>query len=301
MRRDAVPGMTAASVRRVRRATLPCLSVLLCATAARAADPADALVSAAHDNSFLLQEAYNQDAGVVQTIASFELDADSGSREWTFALSQEWPLFTSDHQLSFTVPVEVVAGDAESASGVGDLVLGYRYQLSRETERRPAIAPYFAISLPTGRERDGLGDGALGYQFALPVSKVLGDRLSVHANAGVSVVPHTQGAVLDDYWGGASAVFALSSSTYAVVEWLAGSDQTLEDDHHSERDFTSRIAPGARYALSFAGGQLVIGAAAPIGTTPESPDWGVFLYLSFERRVWSSDAMPSTPAAASPP
>ncbi|HXK24640.1 MAG TPA: hypothetical protein VMS55_18365 [Myxococcota bacterium] len=102
---------------------------------------------------------------------------------------------------------------------------------------------------------------------------MLGDRLAVHANAGVSVVPHTQGAVLDDYWGGASAVFALSSSTYAVVEWLAGSDQTL-DGRRSERDFTSRIAPGARYAISLAGGQLVIGAAAPAGTTSEIPRLG---------------------------
>jgi len=68
--------------------------MLFCADLARAADPADALVSAAHDNSFLVQEAYNQDAGVVQTVVSLELDGESGSREWTLALSQEWPRTT---------------------------------------------------------------------------------------------------------------------------------------------------------------------------------------------------------------
>jgi hypothetical protein len=28
--------------------------------------------------------------------------------------------------------------------------------------------------------------------------------------------------------------------------------------------------------------QIVVGAAAPIGLTSDSPDWGLFFYLSFE-------------------
>jgi hypothetical protein len=269
------------------------LVLIASARAARGADPADALVAATQDNSFLLQEAYNQEAGVVQSIATVELDAfGSGERDWTIGLSQEWPLFSSDHQVSFFLPVQVVAGhDAESASGLGDLVLDYRYQLLRESERLPAIAPFFGLSLPTGDSHDGLGNGEPGYQFLLPLSKVLSDRIAVHVNAGASFVPDAQGFDLDSYFGGASTIYALSADWNLLCEWTIASVQSI-DDGASDRDLVSRVSPGTRYAFSLAGGRLVLGLALPIGVTPESPDWGAFAYVSFERRLWGADADP---------
>jgi hypothetical protein len=295
--------MTASRIRPLRRlALLPLLLPLLLALprAARSDDPQDALVSGVQDNSFLLQEAYNQDAGVVQTIATVSLQGfGSGERDWQLGLSQEYPLFSRDHQVSFFLPIEGVAGsDAESASGVGDLLLDYRYQLLYETERRPAIAPFFGLTLPTGDSHDGLGYGEPGYQFVLPLSKVLSDRLAVHANAGFALVPDVQDHFVDNYGGGASAVAALSADWNLLLEWTCGSVQTV-DDGKSERDLVSQLSPGTRYGLDFAGGQLVLGAAAPVGLTSESPDWGAFLYLSFERRFWGADdEAPTTHAAA---
>jgi hypothetical protein len=259
----------------------------VCAQPAAAVDPREAAVSAAQDNSFLLQEAYNQEAGVVQSIASLEVSEDAGEREWQTLLAQEWPLVSGDHQLSFALPVTVIAGDARSAAGLGDLQLAYRYQLLRESERVPAVAPLFGLSLPTGDESDGLGNGSVGYQLVLPVSKVLADRLAVHANAGLSYTPHVQGHALDDYSLGASAVYTLHPRLNLLLEWVADWQQQV-DDGQSDRDFVSRLSPGARFAFELAGGQLVLGLAAPIGTTPESPDWGAFLYLSFERRFWGA-------------
>jgi hypothetical protein len=281
-------------------ALLPLLLAL--PRAARSDDPQDAMVSAAQDNSFLLQEAYNQEAGVVQSIATVALlTYGSRERDWEFGLSQEWPLFSSDHQLSFFLPIEVVAGPgAESASGLGDLALGYRYQLLHEGERLPAFAPYLGLSLPTGDSHHGLGNGEPGYQLVLPFSKALADRLAVHANAGVSVVPDAQDADLDDYSGGASAVVAASAEWNLLLEWTLASVQTV-DDGRSDRDLVSQLSPGTRYALDLAGGQLVLGLAAPIGLTGESPDWGAFFYLSFERRFWGADDETATaPAAAGP-
>ena len=118
------------------------------------------------------------------------------------------------------------------------------------------------------------------------MSKVLTNRLQANFNAGVSYVPDTQGADLDDYSLGASADRRADSRLrpdarvarrHPISRWTTG---------QSDRDFVSRISPGARYALNVAGGQLVLGLAAPIGTTPDSPDWGAFLYVSFERRFW---------------
>src|SRR6185295_5432198 len=42
------------------------------------------------DNSFLVEEAFNQEAGTVQTIGTFRLNA---GHEWETSLTQEWPLF----------------------------------------------------------------------------------------------------------------------------------------------------------------------------------------------------------------
>ena len=43
------------------------------------------------------------------------------------------------------------------------------------------------------------------------------------------------------------------------------------------------ISPGFRYAFNHPGdAQTVIGLAAPIGVTSAAPDFGVFIYASFE-------------------
>ena len=260
-------------------------ALMLCARSAAGVDPQTAMVANSQDNSFLIQEAYTQAAGVVQTYLTAELDGGAGNdRSLELDFSQDWPLFSSDHQLTLELPVEFVEGD-DDATGLGDVALTYVYQLVHETERVPAIAPSFGLRLPTGKESDGFGDGGLGYAFKLPLSKVLTDRWQANLNAGVSYVPHTQGADLDDYSGGASAIFALTPDFDLLLEWIAESNQEVAH-HRSDRDFESQISPGARYARNVAGGQLVLGLAAPTGITAESPDWGVLFYFSFERRFW---------------
>jgi hypothetical protein len=43
------------------------------------------------------------------------------------------------------------------------------------------------------------------------------------------------------------------------------------------------LSPGVRYAFNFSNdSQLVLGVGAPIGLTSDAPDYGVFLYVSFE-------------------
>lgn len=50
------------------------------------------------DNSFLLEEAYNQEAGVVQHIQSFMYLKKS--KDWIYTFTQEWPVPKETHQLS---------------------------------------------------------------------------------------------------------------------------------------------------------------------------------------------------------
>ncbi|MEY2601950.1 MAG: hypothetical protein QOJ36_1269, partial [Verrucomicrobiota bacterium] len=46
---------------------------------------------------------------------------------------------------------------------------------------------------------------------------------------------------------------------------------------------TALVSPGVRYAFNLPNdAQLVVGAAVPIGITPDAPDYGLFFYCSFE-------------------
>ena len=70
---------------------------------ARDTTRAPAAVVPISDNSFLVEEAYNQEAGVVQHISGFT--RTSGASGWGYSLTQEWPLGGRRHQLSYTVPL----------------------------------------------------------------------------------------------------------------------------------------------------------------------------------------------------
>jgi len=116
------------------------------------------------DNSFFVEEAFNQEAGVVQTIVGSAFLLESG---WAATVTQEWPVPGVHHQLSFTVPFGRVNGE----TGPGDVSLNYRYQLLEEGAGRPAIAPRLTLLMPTGSTARGLGAGAWGIQVNLPASK----------------------------------------------------------------------------------------------------------------------------------
>src|SRR5215204_4825988 len=88
------------------------------------------------DNSFLIEEAYNQEPGVVQHIFNAFYSADSRARGWAFTFTQEWPVFSQDHQFSFTIPSFHSRDGGKRVSGVGDILLNYRYQLLEEAEMK---------------------------------------------------------------------------------------------------------------------------------------------------------------------
>jgi hypothetical protein len=214
------------------------------------------------DNSFLIEEAYNQERGVVQHISTWQRSLRSAA--WGFTFTQEWPVGTQTHQLSYTIPVLRTA----SRTGLGDAALNYRYQL--RADDRLAIAPRLSLLLPTGSSVRGLGTGHVGTQVNLPVSVVLSPALVSHWNAGATAVPRTP----TTYNLGASMIW-LARSTFNVmleVTWV---------EQGGEKDFV--VNPGIRWAHNFTSGlQIVPGVAFPDGKS-------VFLYLSFEHRFKPAD------------
>jgi hypothetical protein len=120
------------------------------------------------DNSFLIEEAYNQEDGVVQHISSFE--RLTNSHDWVYTQTDEWPLRTLKHQVSVTLAGTHAGSFAGSGVGWGDTALNYRYQLVGSGETKVAIAPRLSMLLPTGDHKFERGSGGVGLQTNLPVS-----------------------------------------------------------------------------------------------------------------------------------
>ena len=247
------------------------------------------------DNSFLIEEAYNQEPGVVQHIFTAIYNNDSRFRGWSFNFTQEWPVFSQDHQFSYSVPSSHFIDGADRIYGSGDILLNYRYQALEEGDVKPAFAPRFSLILPTGDRDRGTGNGVVGYQWSLPFSKKLASRFAMHANFGLTYLPHVQ-ARLDGSTGplspkrslvsynlGASAIFAILPRLHFMLEWVGVFEENINDRGKATRDFMPILSPGFRAAVvNEEKLQVVVGAAAPIGLNRKADNFGALLYFSVE-------------------
>jgi hypothetical protein len=138
------------------------------------------------DNSFLLEEAYNQEEGVVQHINFFQRMRGG---EWIATFTQEWPVPMQANQFSYTIPYQQVDSDSGERSGIGDVALNYRYQLAGSGDTKFACTPRLSLVLPTGDEERGLGAGGAGVQLNVAASTVLAKGLVAHTNLGGTYTP----------------------------------------------------------------------------------------------------------------
>lgn len=248
--------------------------------------------SAIQDNSFFVEEAYNQERGVVQHIfngvGSVTQLSGSDDRQWDLSFTQEWPVGSQTHQFSYTILYS--AGDI--VDGFGDVALNYRYQALYEDEDTPAFAPRFSVILPTGDEDEGRGFGEVGYQVNLPVSRIVSDRWTVHGNAGGTVFPGASGSDPRGAHLGASAIYAVSEEFNLMLEAISQWAREPDGSGGSEHSTTTLLSPGLRKAINLASAQMVLGLAVPIGLTSESPDYGIFLYFSYEHAFLPGVSMP---------
>lgn len=239
------------------------------------------------DNSFLLEEAYNQEPGVIQHIQAFQYIKKD--RSWNFTFTEEWPVPKETHQLSATVPVSRLNSD-DTETGIGDILLNYRYQLVLKDP--VALAPRFSLILPTGDDEKGLGDGALGFQTNIPLSVEICDRWVTHWNLGATYIPNARGpgGVRRNTTGfnyGASLIYLVSENFNFLVEAAGTSRESIRGDGLTIREESFFINPGMRFALNLKSGlQIVPGIGVPIGFGPSKGEYGVFLYLSLEHPVF---------------
>ena len=242
------------------------------------------------DNSFLVEEAYNQDPGVVQTIQTYARVAGTG--DWAYSLTQEWPVPSLKHQLSFTIPIQGLSGPIGVAKGLGDLALNYRYQLVGDGEAAGALSPRATFLVPTGDYRRALGSGGFGLQVSVPLSLVLSAHVVAHTNVGATLVFSAKDAEgdrrsLTNFNAGQSVVWLVHPNVNVLVEAVVATNETIGGGGVLIRQTAEAVSPGVRAALNLPGDvQIVPGLAVPIGIGSTTGQRSLFLYLSVELPVW---------------
>ncbi|OFZ02734.1 MAG: hypothetical protein A2070_01020 [Bdellovibrionales bacterium GWC1_52_8] len=237
------------------------------------------------DNSFLLEEAYNQEPGVIQHIQAFQY---MKNKTWGYTFTEEWPVPGQTHQVSITVPV--ARPEIPELTGIGDILLNYRYQLLADD--RIAVAPRLSAVLPTGDYKNGLGGGAIGVQGNMPVSLILSPNWVNHWNAGFTLIPSAKAAngVTANTLGfnyGTSFIYLFSETFNLMFEFAGTSSESVQDSGETERNETFFVNPGVRFAINFDSGlQIVPGLSLPLGIGPSADDRGFLLYLSFEHPMF---------------
>jgi hypothetical protein len=249
------------------------------------AEEAKKEVKKIQDNSFLIEEAYNQEAGVVQHIQSFQYM--KGDR-WSYNFTQEWPVPNEIHQVSYTIPVMRL--EAPGHTGLGDVLLNYRYQAV--LKERIAVSPRFSLILPTGDYQKGLGTDTVGYQVNLPLSVELNDKFATHWNLGWTFTPNAKNEIGEkadtlatNY--GASLIYLASQNFNLMLEAAGSAGQQVVGQGATSPDNSFFLNPGMRFAINCAWGlQIVPGISFPIGIGPSKGEYGVLTYLSFEHPLF---------------
>ena len=264
------------------------LLLALCATTAVAQEPPGRGERPVpiQDNSFLVEEAYNQGPGIVQHISTFARSTRGGG--WGYAFTQEWPVPGQRHQLSYTLPISRTDGDGSARYGLGDVAVNYRYQIGGEEGDATAFAPRVTLVLPTGASTRGFGAGGTGMQINLPFSAELPASLVAHSNAGATYTPRARDPLGNvaravDYGLGQSVIWLAHPKLNLMLEGVWTRVAEVIGPGRTERSTEVLLSPGIRGALDLPSGlQIVPGIAFPIGVGPSRGERSVFVYLSFE-------------------
>lgn len=252
------------------------------------------------DNSMFIEEAFNQEAGIIQHISNFVFNGG----DFVYNYTQEIPLADVKHQLSFGVSYASLKQPENFSllnknyltNGLGDIFINYRPLLWGKNSWALVI-PRFTLILPTGNAGYGLGSGSLGGQFNLAVTKRLSRKLTTHYNAGYTFfadVDHyaysEDGTPTLDYEKGmgtknigASLIWLVKPKFNLMLEYVGAWGHEIQDDGSLSQLNTAVINPGFRFAVDVGKVQFVPGLGVPFNFTNGAFETtGAFFYLSIE-------------------
>jgi hypothetical protein len=224
------------------------------------------------DNSFLVEEAFNQPAGIFQNILLIQRP---DGRNWSFEFTQEWPVGSVRHQLSYTVPLEGFKSPVteEYDFDRGTIAVNYRYQLTMEEQAGYATSPRISLLLP----RNDFSDN-WGIQLNFPFSKQFGNAY-LHLNAGLTNEGDGEGDRETRWQTAGSVIYRVWPMVHLMLESVYRAD---EREVLAEKQDVWLISPGLRAGLNLGDHQLVLGAAVPIGISDKNDSQDFIAYISYE-------------------
>lgn len=229
------------------------------------------------DNSFYIEEAFNQEDHVVQHIFTTEIPNKGSGFLGSF--TQEWPMLSQTHQLSLTLAGNHSGTEFSSFDGM----VNYRYQWAKWEAQSVYLAPRISILFPL---KDASNLSGPGVQVNLPVSYLPNDKYALHFNAGGSyrsVKNFGSVSSLNDYFIGGSIIWMPIYSANIMLEMLGTGEENLTTSGDKQMETGYLINPGVRFAIDIDSLQIVPGISFPFSNGSGSLTLqGVFLYVSFE-------------------
>ena len=237
------------------------------------------------DNSFLVEEAYNQEPGVVQFINVYT-KPEQGS-DWTYTFINEIPMGSEKHQFSYEIPYSSIK--AVDEQGVEDIKFNYRQEFIRTDQF--VTTGRVSLQVGTGDYKKGFGRSAMGYEASLITSVNITDKWVQHWNLGAGITPdakNTMGDKADNskYFWAVSNVYLFSDNFNFMLEFAGSEEQETVGTKQATWESRTVMSPSIRYAYDVGDWQIVPGLAYPMQVTanPGNNEW--LVYLSVEGKLF---------------
>lgn len=171
---------------------------------------------------------------------------------------------------SLAIPFMSLSG-GETHSGFSDMTLGVKWNFFASEHYSLAVKPF--ITLPTGDENKGLGEGNVGFGGILMATTELNTKLALDANFGFSHKNPKGGEVYNEFAGSVAGRYEATKELKAVGELtLATSDQ-------SGSKVQSLLGIGAVYAVQKS---LDVDLGVRFGLTKEADDYALLAGCTFK-------------------
>lgn len=243
------------------------------------------MAEAVEDNSFLVEEAYNQEPGVVQFINVYQKNKETN--DWNYTFINEIPMGSQSHQFSYELPF--IHTDSSSSTDIGDVKFNYRYEFFRSD--KIVTTGRFSVKTPTGKYDKGMGTGQTGQEVSLVSSVIISDKWVQHWNMGASYTPNsknTSGAQADNsnFFFGNSNVYLFTDNLNFMLETVVTSTESTTADKKTEWSSSVILSPSLRYAIDYKDWQFVPGLALPTGVGQNVGSVQYLVYLSIEGKLF---------------
>jgi hypothetical protein len=248
------------------------------------------------DNSFLVDEAFNQEKGVMQFISNFHW-SNISLHCMTYAFRHEIPV-NNYHQISYTLQYNFSQPFGKTNySGPGDISIGYTY-LAAGKDDWLMMVPQINFILPTGDPAKGLGNGGFGGKLGLALTKRLSRAVVTHYNISCTMIYKADYYMKTLQAESRKAERNINIKTFAtsliwyptarfnlMFESVVNLLNDVQANGSSIQVWQVTSNPGLRFAFDLKKALMVTGVSFPFNFDNNSKDQtGFFMYLSLEKK-----------------